>query len=122
MKRFLATLVVISAMAGLVGCDEEPWGLDQNIIGNWREIAPAFYPYFRVTFNVDGVVVFDGSPVSGHYPYAKYSGVGSWHTEGTTLTVSMFSKNYSDVFQYRQSEDRLTLTTIDGYVIECIRE
>lgn len=123
MKKLIITLIAISAMYGLAGCGEDKaWGLDQNIIGHWREVNPTYYPYFRVTFNTDGMVVFDGGVIPEHYQYAKYSGVGSWHTENDTLTISMFSKDYSDVFKYRQYGDRLELTTIDGYVIECVRE
>jgi len=115
MKRSLALLVVMLGMVGFSGCDNKEIGLDQDIIGTWQETNVAFYPYFKVTFNVDGSVVFVDSK------RAQFSGTGSWYTEGDVVTVSMSSRSYSVQYCYVQSGDRLRLTAQDGFVVEFIR-
>lgn len=116
MKRFITTLVIMSAMVGLWGCESGvEWGLDLNLVGTWLEINPTYSPYSKATFNSNGLAEF------GHSKDAAYYSAGAWHTEGTTLTVAFFANDYSTVYQYKQFGDRLTLTTLDGYAIEYIR-
>lgn len=116
MKRVLAMLAIVSALFCVSGCGEGvEWGLDENIIGTWEEINPRYYPDFKVTFNADGSVYLQ------HNSYSAYSGSGAWYTADKTLTISLSSKDYSDEYEYRVVNNHLVLTTLDGYVIECIR-
>ena len=115
MKRLVATLVIMATVATFSGCGEEGWGLDWRIMGTWSEINSKYYPRFQVTFHSNGVVVFQ------HSTNWKFSGTGSWHTEGSTLYLARSSQDYSDEYEYEQVGDRLKLVSIDGYEIEFIR-
>ena len=115
MKKTLASLVITLGLLVLSGCDNKGIGLDEDIIGTWQETNVVYYPSFKVTFNVNGSVVFADSRS------AKFSGTGVWYTEGNILTVAMSGRSYSVQYSYTQSGDSLTLRAQDGFVLNFVR-
>jgi len=111
MKNLIATIALLSillAAVGLGGCDEgKPRGHDVDLIGSWNETNPAYFPHYRATFQQDGTVDFVGH--------------GFWSTEGTSLFMIMTGESVATEYQYQQSGDRLTLTSLSGYQLNFVR-
>jgi len=111
MKNRLATLVSLSSfiiIIALGGCNEgKDRGYDTAIVGSWNEVNLTYFPRYRVTFQQDGNLDFVGH--------------GYWSSEGTTLFVTMDGESSTTEYQYKQSGDNLTLTSISGYEIRFVR-
>ena len=111
MKNSLATFALLSFLTTIIalgGCNEgKDRGYDTAIVGSWNEVNLTYFPRYRVTFQQDGNLDFVGH--------------GYWSTEDTTLFVTMDGESFTTEYQYKQSGDNLTLTSISGYEIKFVR-